>query len=112
LQIKICIISERFAKSEFMARRPRHPTPLEIRITHNPKTGLYEIIQEGITYCMPLELTRRLKQYYRIIDNTGQGVANMKMFYNDMSKDEKAQIIRKGISQQPGDNFFPDPEYD
>ncbi len=95
-----------------MAKRPRHPVPLEIRINHNPSTGLYEIVQDGITYCMPLELTRRLKNYYKIIRNTGQGVANMKMFFADISKEEKAQVIRKGVENKPEDQFFPDPEYD
>lgn len=97
-------------------RRSRRPTPLILSdLRYDPEKQLYSRTQEGITYSMPLELTRHLKEYYRDYDGKldgGHAYPSMDRWYRDLSKQQKQQVIRTGNVPVPKSDFFPDPEYD
>lgn len=92
-------------------RRPRRSVPLCIASLHyNPQTKLYEITEEGITYAMPLELTRGLKEYFAW---HGPGDRRtMATWFAQLKLDEKDGVQRSGNVPQSPDDFFPDPTYE
>lgn len=47
-------------------RRPKHPMPQALwDLRNNPKTGLYEITEDGIKYSLELEQVRKLREYFK-----------------------------------------------
>ena len=97
--------------------RPKHFTPSRfLNIDFNPATGLYDIsvrnplIKNKPVYSMPLELIRVLSKYYHL-KNCGSNIPSLEKFYNDLSKDDRAQVIysKPKVKQ---DDFYPDVEYD
>lgn len=93
-------------------RRPRKPVPLAIKgLTYNVTDDLYEIKENGITYKMPLELTRSLKEYFKstAVRSTFQ---NVESWYNSLLKDQKRQVIREGQITDSSDGFYPDPVFE
>lgn len=96
-------------------RRSRNPTPFALKDIHlNPETNLYEKKQDGITYGMPLELTRHLKDYYHHYHPGLSGkldYPSMDKWYRDLSNEQKKQVVRTGNVPKDKSDFFPDPEY-
>ncbi len=96
-----------------MARRAPHPKPLGMRIERNITTGLYEVHEENITYAMPLELTRQLKEYYRGFRPAHQQhYPTMDRWYRDLNNEQRKQVKRSGNVPQDPVDFFPDPEWE
>lgn len=96
-----------------MARRAKVPTPLGLRINHDTKTQLFYVDENGITYWMPMELTRDLKLYYHHFPSGHQShYPTMARWYSDLTKEKKKQVKRTGNIPQTPSDFFADPEYD
>jgi hypothetical protein len=87
-----------------------------LNVDFNPATGLYDVsvrnplIKDKPVYSMPLELIRVLSKYYHL-KNCGSNIPSLEKFYNDLSKEDMAQVICSKLKVIP-DDFFPDPEYD
>jgi hypothetical protein len=99
-----------------MTRRARNPRPYELLdLNFNPKTNLYEKTEAGITYGMPLELTRQIKNYFRYFPLPSHGGLfrgpSLAKWYDDLQKDLKKQVVRTGDVPQKSDDFVADPEY-
>ena len=71
----------------------------------NLQTGLYEISELDITYSMPLETTRILKQHFQ---NNASG--RVFEWYKNLDKVTKATVVRAGRIEIIGDDFYPDIE--
>jgi hypothetical protein len=100
-----------------MARRPKHPRPYGLLdLTIVPGTDLYQKKENGITYQMPLELTRLLKEYYRYFkDGTEEGTEKyptMQRWYRDLKKEDKKKVIRLGNLPKETNDFYPDAEWE
>ena len=89
--------------------RPRHPLPLFLKdLAYNPKSGKYEVSENGNIYSMDLEQTRLLKEYFRGFHvSSNKTVSN---WYNKLPNIEKKRVYREGPINIKTD-FFPDPEY-
>lgn len=88
-------------------RRPKLSMPLELKnLQRDIKTGKYLISENGITYAMDLEQTRLLKEYYKFQNFDGK--CTLEAWYRDLSKFDKAAIIRTGDIERPTDDFIPD----
>lgn len=85
--------------------------PLRIANLHyNPATQLYEITEDGITYGMPLEVTRGLKEFFVWYGpNDAKTVAD---WFQQLKLHENDQVIRTGNVPQAPDDFYPDVSYD
>ncbi len=84
------------------------------QLKFNPKSGFYEIQEEGITYKMQLEETRSLKDYFK--DFRTEGGVQYPMvsgWYSDLANNSKKKVSREG-KVRPGENngFYPDISYD
>ena len=90
-------------------RKPRHPRSLALAgLKWNHTTSMYEITEGDITYSMPLELTRSLKDAF--INNAAcKSIAD---WYNQLDKADRKFVIREGFVQQEDQDFFPDPEFE
>lgn len=87
------------------------PPPLR-ELQYNPKSGFYEIQENGITYQMRMEETREIKQYFRT--STGALYPTVADWYRVTNRTIKKQVIRSGEVPVPlpgADGFYPDPEY-
>jgi hypothetical protein len=84
-----------------MYRPKKTPQEIKHRLIPNLSTGLYDIEENGITYSMTLELTRRLKE--DIVN-----VKNISDWYKDLDKFTRAEIIRTGNVPKVKDDFYPD----
>jgi hypothetical protein len=98
-------------------RRPKHFTPPRfLNVDFNPATGLYYVsvrnplIKDKPVYSMPLEIIRVLSKYYHL-KNCGSNIPSLEKFYNDLSKEDRAQVICSKPKQETND-FFPDPEWE
>lgn len=88
-------------------RRAKHPRAYALLgMKWNGKTGLYEISEAGITYGMSLEVTRSIKDYFRV--NEKNTVAD---WYKQLPKGEKATVTRVGYQEAQDSDFYADPEY-
>lgn len=80
----------------------------------NPKSGLYEIQEEGVTYKMQLEETRSLKDYFKDFRTVG-GIhyPSVSGWYSDLANHTRKKVVRAG-KVKPGENngFYPDDCYD
>lgn len=65
--------------------RPRNPISSLIKIERNIKTGLYEVMEDGIKYCMPMEFTVTLRDGIK----KGQSI---KEWYTKLSRTERKSI--------------------
>lgn len=93
-------------------RRPSKPMNNELRgLAYNIATSLYDIVENGITYSMPLELTRTLKIYCKSWTADKNNLL-LDSWYNHLPKVEKKLVIRRGRIAVKGDDFFPDPDFD
>lgn len=93
-------------------RRPSHPLNPELKgLTYNPKSCLYEISENGITYAIPLELTRLLKTFVRS-GTIPPGEALLASWYKSLDKANKRLIKREGNIPDLVTDFYPDPEFD
>ena len=88
-------------------RRPRNPTPISILdLNFNPKSGRYEISENGIDYLMDLEHTRKLKDYFKGVTQRGKD-NSISDWYNKLDNLTKKEILRTGNIQSTND-FYPD----
>ncbi len=88
-------------------RRAKHPVPMAIKELHfDVQQNGYVIHDAGITYKMPLEMTRSLKQYF-VWDNVRTKDHNVAAWYDSLSKEERKQIIRINAPEEAGE-FYPD----
>ncbi len=88
-------------------RRARHPVPMAIKRLHfDVQQNCYVIIESGITYKMQIEMTRRLKEYFRS-DNVRTKDHNVTTWYESLSKEERKQIIRINAPEEASE-FYPD----
>lgn len=87
-------------------RRPRNPTPLSILdLNFNPKSGRYEISENGITYHLDLEHTRNLKEFFKGVSKRGS--ESLSEWYNKLDSLTKKEVLRTGNIQSTKD-FYPD----
>ena len=96
-------------------RRPRNPLPYGLHDLRNAAApGLYEKSEAGITYTMPLEVTRHLKNWWRYFHmGTEEGTEkhpSMARWYRDLPAAMKKQVQRSGAPPEP-DDFHPDPSW-
>lgn len=85
-------------------------------LSRNRATGMYEISEDGITYGMELELTRKLREDYKGF-KSGTELETEKYFtlarwYRDLPKELKKMVKRSGKLPKQKDDFFPDTEFD
>lgn len=94
-------------------RRAAKPMPPQLwTLQFNPKSGFYEILEEGITYKMELEETRSIRDYYRHYQGSGwNDFPTVAGWYKDLKNGVKKLVIREGNIKQVPDGFFPDPDY-
>ena len=90
--------------------------PPQLReLAYNPRSGYYEIQEDGILYRMDLEETRLLKDYFRDFKtNSGRDYPTVAGWYQDLKRDAKKKVARAGKvpALPPGaDGFYPDPVY-
>ena len=91
-------------------RRARHPVPSQLanlRLGLNIKTGFYEVEENGILYCMPLEETRLLKVYFKANQN-----GTIQEWYNKLSKATKKRVNRIGNMIYDNEGFYPDNDFE
>lgn len=69
-----------------------------LNLTMNNATGLYEAVEDGITYCMPFSLMDKLKRDFK----TNYSVA---FWYNRLSTSERKQVYREGLPSAPPDMY-------
>lgn len=81
--------------------------PVLFDLQWDHKLERYTITREGITYLLEFTHYNDLKKYFRDFGN-GVKVAD---WYNGLSRDEKKQIKRIGLPEQP-DDFIPDQSWD
>ncbi|HVT83623.1 MAG TPA: hypothetical protein VHD35_00400 [Chitinophagaceae bacterium] len=88
-------------------RRAKHPVPMAIKELHfDVQQNCYLIVDAGITYQMPLEMTRRLKQYF-VWNNVRTKDHNVADWYESLSKEERKQVIRINAPEE-ANGFYPD----
>jgi hypothetical protein len=96
-------------------RRARKPLPPALwQLQFNPRSGFYEIREEGITYKMQLEETRSLKDYFRDFrTNGGVHYPTVAGWHLDLSNQTRKKVVREG-NIKPGENdgFYPDISYE
>ena len=86
----------------------KHQLPLPlIKMIRNPKSGLYEVVEQGVTYTMDIEMTRLLKQYFR--NNERGKIAD---WYKQLPREEKQAVGRSGHLEIKSEDFYPDPDYE
>lgn len=92
-----------------MSNRPRHPLPLFLKdLAYNPKSGKYEVSENGISYSMDLEQTRLLKEYFSgFYPGCNRSISD---WFNKLGKETKKRVYRDGPINSITD-FYPDPEY-
>lgn len=88
--------------------RKRHPNTIGIR--HNPTTGLYEIVERGITYAMPMELTTPLKAYFAQYTGAGDD-RTVAEWYGRLCRDDQRNITRTGAVPNADNSFYPDVDH-
>lgn len=78
----------------------------------NPKSGFYEIKENGVTYCLRLEETRLLRDYFRG-HRSGKVVKSptISNWYKSIKKEDKKQVIRSGEISENLSDFTQDIEY-
>ena len=91
----------------YRMRRAKHPVPMAIKGLHfDVQQNCYVITDAGITYKMPLEMTRRLKQYF-VWNNVRTKDNNVATWYDSLSREERKQIIRINAPEEASE-FYPD----
>ncbi|MBN8665839.1 MAG: hypothetical protein J0L83_14755 [Chitinophagales bacterium] len=91
-----------------MGRRADHPLPPALfDLKWDPSTDRYTITREGITYLLTFTHYNDLKKYFR---EFGERV-KVADWYQGLSREEKKQIKRIGLPQEP-DDFIPDQSWD
>ena len=92
-------------------RRPAKPMPPPLReLQFNPKSGYYEIQENGITYKMRLEETREIKQYFRT--STGALYPTVSDWYRLTNRDARKKVLREGdVPDAEPNGFYPDPQW-
>lgn len=89
-------------------RPPRYIRSMKlINLSHSIKSGIYEIKEGGITYCMSLELTRQLTRYFS--NNSTNYIAD---WYYSLDKQTKKQIVRIGFEPTIDESFCPDTSFE
>jgi hypothetical protein len=78
-----------------------------INLNYSIKSGLYEIAEEGITYGMPIELTRQLTRYF--CNNSNNTISD---WYYSLDRQTKKQVKRIGFEPTIDESFIPDPSFD
>lgn len=91
-------------------RRAKHPVHPAIKdLQRNLSTGFYEITEDGVTYSMTLEMTRKLKAYYRaFMPESNQKIPTLASWYKDLGSIQRKEVITKGKSSTSPTDFFPD----
>jgi len=75
----------------------------------NPKSGFYEITENGITYRLRIEETRLLRDYFRgHRSDNGETVPTIAGWYKSVSNPLKKQVERSGSIPIPPPDFYPD----
>ena len=88
-------------------RRAPHPVPTALyNLRYNMVSGLYDMVEAGITYSMQLEETRLLKDYFR----TSKGIS-MADWYSKLDKFTKSRVVVEGNINKTYGDFFADAEY-
>jgi hypothetical protein len=85
------------------------PPPLR-ELRYNPKSGFYEIQEDGITYKMRLEETREIKHYFR--SSTVALYPTVADWYRLTNRVIRKQIMREGdVLADESNGFYPDHEW-
>ena len=95
------------------------------RAKYNLETKLYDVLENGIQYSMPLEILRSLNT---MLGHNGRGDELVSDWYRDLSNEDKESVkierigpsierhippaVMKKINPQDNDTFYPDITYD
>jgi hypothetical protein len=78
--------------------RSRRPIPPYIRnlTPSGIKNGMYDITWDGITYTMPLELSKNLAYWFKDFANNSE--PSLTQWYEALAPEQKEQITRTGLA--------------
>lgn len=94
-------------------RRPKHPLPSSLSdLKFDFKSNMYVILEDGVSYSMPLELVRVLRVYFKsFVAGGGMLYPTLSRWYKDLDKKSKLAVIRTGNIVSAESDFFPDAMY-
>lgn len=103
-----------FCKFAILLNMPRRPLSIpaiikDLQAVRN-RPGYYSITRAGITYTMPLEQTRELKQYWRGYVSPERDRRSMQDWYSHLPNEIKKLVERAGDVPDVDDGFYPDLE--
>jgi len=90
-----------------MSRKKSPSVPSSIDLQFNSKTGLYETIENGITYQLTYSQMNGMKMFFK---HNGY-MAQVNTWFNSLTKVEKKAVKRTGEPKEP-DDFIPDREWE
>ena len=87
-------------------KRPKLSLPINIRLSFNPVTGLYEITENGIFYELTYVQMNDLKIFY--FGSNGSMIPNIQSWYNQISSYSRKSVKRTGPTVVNDNGFYPD----
>lgn len=77
-------------------RRPDRPLHPDLKkVTRNPRTGLYDLNEKGVTYSLTLEQLRALNHYFRsFYPDEYSNTPTLERWYADIDRFTRKSIIR------------------